>query len=69
MTDAQRAALRAVLIERRATAFHHGDSIGADAEAHDVTVSMGCEVVIHPPVTEAKRAWKRASRSPRPNRT
>ena len=62
MTDAQRSTLRAVLAELGATVFHHGDCIGADAEAHDVAEAMGCEVVIHPPVTETKRAWKLAAR-------
>src|SRR5262245_4747430 len=60
MTERQRQALSCVLAELQATTLHHGDCIGADAEAHDVATAMGCEVVIHPPITEAKRAWKRA---------
>jgi len=68
MTEAQRTTLEAVLAKLRATEFHHGDCIGADAEAHDVAVAMGCEIVIHPPITEAERAWKVAPRihAPKP---
>jgi hypothetical protein len=66
MTEAQRAALKAVLTERDATVLHHGDCIGADAQAHEIAVSMSCEIVIHPPIVEAKRAWKQAARTLRP---
>ena len=62
MTERQRQALSCALDELHATALHHGDCIGADAQAHDVAVAMGCEIVIHPPVTETKRAWKLAAR-------
>ena len=34
------------------TVFHHGDCIGADAEAHDIAVAMACEIVIHSPIVE-----------------
>jgi hypothetical protein len=60
MTERQRQALSCVLDELHASAFHHGDCIGADAETHDIAAAMGCEIVIHPPVTETKRAWKPA---------
>ena len=33
-----------------------------------MAVAMGCEVVIHPPITEAKRAWKLAARIHEPKR-
>jgi hypothetical protein len=57
MTDAQRNALRR-LLDGRTGEFHHGDCIGADAEAHDIASSMGFDIVIHPPVITDKRAWK-----------
>jgi hypothetical protein len=61
MTERQRQALSCVLDELQASVFHHGDCIGADAEAHDIAATMGCELVIHPAITETKRAWKQAA--------
>lgn len=51
--------------------FHHGDCIGADAEAHDSMVmeyGVYCAVVIHPPTDEKKRAHRvgAAERAPKP---
>ena len=40
-------------------AFHHGDCIGADAEAHDMIMGELPYVVhIHPPLDPKMRAWK-----------
>lgn len=66
MTEAQGLTLRALLATQHATEFHNGDCIGADAEAHDIAVAMGCEVVIHPPIIDAERAWKRSERMCQP---
>ncbi len=43
------------------TEFHHGDCVGADAEAHDLVVGGGppATIHVHPPVDAAHRAWKR----------
>ncbi len=36
--------------------FHHGDCIGADAQAHDIVDTLGHHIVIHPPSDGSKRA-------------
>lgn len=62
MTAAQKSTFKS-LLDGRAGEFHHGDCIGADAEAHDIAVDV-CELepVIHPPSNPRKRAWKKAAR-------
>jgi len=37
--------------------FHHGDCIGADAQAHDIAKPFAASIVIHPPTDPKKRAW------------
>lgn len=43
------------------TTFHHGDCIGADAEAHEVFTAAGFVVVLHPPISTHKRAFCEAN--------
>ena len=52
----------------KGAALHHGDCVGADAQAHEVACSLGRDVTIHPPVNGAHRAWKASHdiRTPRP---
>jgi predicted Rossmann fold nucleotide-binding protein DprA/Smf involved in DNA uptake len=66
MTEAQGKALRALLITCSGK-LHHGDAVGADAEAHDIAVVLGRRVVIHPASLPERRAFKSAShlRSPK----
>jgi hypothetical protein len=40
--------------------LHHGDCIGADAQAHDMAVAVGICPVIHPPSDSGRRAFKKA---------
>jgi hypothetical protein len=68
MTAAQERALRDLLAVHPVAVIHHGDCVGADERAHDIAVSLGCSVVIHPPVDDKQRAFKPAvrARTPRP---
>ncbi len=38
--------------------FHHGDCIGADAQAHDIALEIGYDIYIHPPEDTKKEAFK-----------
>lgn len=70
MTTAQLESLASVLwrFAGEGSEFHHGDCIGADAQAHECAVALSFEPVIHPPENSIKRAWKEANRieEPRP---
>jgi hypothetical protein len=48
--------------------FHHGDCIGADAEATISAKELDYRIVMHPPIERSKRAFTEAddSRPPRP---
>lgn len=46
------------LMQDKMGEFHHGDCIGADAEAHDIATMLGWKVCIHPPLDESLRAYK-----------
>jgi hypothetical protein len=37
--------------------FHHGDCLGADAEADKIAHSVGIPVIIHPPTEKKERAF------------
>ena len=39
------------------TEFHHGDCIGADADAHEIVLKLKMPVVVHPPINKSKRAF------------
>jgi hypothetical protein len=56
LTAPQREKLRAVLAARSGE-LHHGDCIGADAEAHAIAAELGYRIHIHPPESGGKRAW------------
>ncbi len=56
-TPWQRTKLAELLRELGATDFHHGDCVGADAEAHAIAVGLGCRIHLHPPTDPSKRAF------------
>jgi len=65
MTIHQRMVFMSLLVSKHPTEFHHGDCIGADAEAHDIAASINsitlANIFIHPPVIHFKRAWKKSA--------
>lgn len=58
MSVPQREFVRTIFESLTPIAFHHGDCIGADAQAHDIAESLNIPIVIHPPTIAAKRAFK-----------
>lgn len=59
MSAKQKAALRVLLVELKPEELHHGDCIGADAEAHTIARELNIPVVVHPPNDPKKRAFVR----------
>jgi hypothetical protein len=49
------------MLDLNPTEFHHGDCIGADAEAHDIVREFfpDVKIVAHPPEFSGKRAFKK----------
>jgi len=56
MTMPQKVSLRNFLMGGSGE-MHHGDCVGADAEAHAIAVDCGYCPVLHPPTNYSKRAW------------
>ncbi len=68
MTHAQRVAIGATLANWARGGFHHGDCVGADADAHELAFALGYRIVLHPPADPRLRAFCNASeeRAPLP---
>lgn len=47
-----------IKIADNSVVLHHGDCIGADAEAHDICHHLGMLTYIHPPEKDELRAFK-----------
>lgn len=61
MTEAQWSGVWAVLHQMQVTELHHGDCVGADAQAHQLAQHMGIRIIIHPPLDEKYRAYCRGA--------
>lgn len=46
-----------ITLENGKVDFHHGDCVGADAEANQIARSLGCWSFAHPPIKKDKRAF------------
>ena len=61
MTKAQREAVQRELAADGKDApvieFHHGDCVGADAQAHEIAVESKISVFLHPPTGDKLRAF------------
>ena len=68
MTRAQECTVRDLLESHPSAILHHGDCVGADEQAHEIAVSLGCSIVLHPPLSDTQRAFKSALRirTPKP---
>lgn len=57
MNDFQHCAVEELLIKLQPSQFHHGDCLGADAEAHAIAYELDIYTVIHPPIKDIYRAF------------
>jgi hypothetical protein len=60
MTLEQRIAVQQAMFNLGMTHFHHGDCVGADAQAHLMAMAAGAVLHIYPPENPARRAFCRA---------
>lgn len=58
MTDAQKVTVARKFAEW--VCLHHGDCVGADADAHAIAERLGMEIIIHPPIDNKLRAYCKA---------
>jgi hypothetical protein len=67
MTDKQIRILQNQLLIFKPKEFHHGDCVGADADAHRIALALNILVVVHPPIDDKQRAFcgARGKRGPK----
>lgn len=66
MTQRQRDTVRYLFGELGLHVLHHGDCIGADAEAHRLARAVSAHIVVHPPSDESNRAFMDDAHETRP---
>ena len=68
MTDFQKQTFVRLIRHLNPTEFHHGDCVGADAQAHDLVRANvpGCRIVLHIPDSTSNRAFCSADRVRKP---
>lgn len=59
MTDVQLRRVLTLFHELPLTELHHGDCVGADAEAHTLARTQGALIILHPPTDVTRRAFCR----------
>ncbi len=57
MSQKQLDELTRILIRLAPCDLHHGDCIGADAEANEIAIGLGIKTGAHPPKNPKKRAY------------
>lgn len=57
MTQRQQATVRYLFSKLVLTVLHHGDCVGADAQAHQLAIDLSAQVIIHPPSDPKLRAF------------
>lgn len=68
MTEIQDIMFEKVMLRSGVKEFHHGDCIGTDAKAHDIikAAHISIQIVIHPPISSSKRAFRTSDRMREP---
>ena len=59
----QIAELKSFLLKHSCRQLHHGDCVGADAQAHDLAVELGLDIFIHPPENPSARAFCKGAKT------
>jgi hypothetical protein len=59
MTPGQKSTVCRLIQQMATFIFHHGDCVGADAEAHDLVRHTNSHIVIHPPNKDDFRAFRK----------
>jgi hypothetical protein len=62
MSESQKRVVKDLLSQVGAEELHHGDCVGADADAHDIARELNLVICVHPPIKNDLRAFCDADR-------